>query len=86
MGIIIHVIVDRAQSSASTPIEMVLKCDVASEMFCRGFEKFTGDAGFIGCHAAAIAKGWLERQGPRGRLWLCPECSGKITSSAAHAD
>jgi hypothetical protein len=58
-------------------IEVVLECDVHAEMFCRGFEKFTRDDGFVGCHTAAMAAGWLERVAPQGRIWLCPACSGK---------
>jgi hypothetical protein len=52
-------------------------CDVATDMLCAGFEIFSSPDGFIGCHSAAISKGWLERQASQGRIWLCPQCSGK---------
>ena len=54
----------------------VLTCDAADEFFCRGSEAFE-DGGFIEQHTKAIEVGWLERQAPQGRLWLCPACSGK---------
>lgn len=53
-----------------------LECDVASDIFCRGFESFETGEGFIGCHALAMKAGWLERQDGE-RKWLCPRCSGK---------
>lgn len=59
-------------------IVVTLECDSdAREMFCRGFETFQHADGFIGCHAAAMKAGWLERQSTQGRQWLCPACSGK---------
>jgi hypothetical protein len=58
-------------------VSVTLECDAATEWFCRGFERFSSDDGFIGAHAAAMAAGWLERQVSQGRQWLCPACSGK---------
>jgi hypothetical protein len=58
-------------------VSVVLTCDLATEFFCRGSERFSSDDGFIGAHAAAMAAGWLERQVSQGRQWLCPACSGK---------
>jgi hypothetical protein len=55
-------------------ITLTLSCDAAA---CLAFEAFTSPDGYVGCHAAAMTKGWLERQAPQGRLWLCPKCSGK---------
>jgi len=60
-----------------TSIVLTLECDVATEFFCRGFDRFEHDDGFVGCHAAAMKAGWLERNTTQGRLWLCPACSGK---------
>jgi hypothetical protein len=60
------------------PIKIELQCDEPTAMFCHGREAFTDPCGFIGAHSAAMAKGWLERQAPQGRLWFCPECSGKL--------
>jgi hypothetical protein len=57
---------------------LLLECDAATEFFCRGFARFDDPDGFIGAHRAAMAAGWLERQAPSGRLWLCPACSGKV--------
>jgi len=64
-----------AQTSGHYPrdIALTLSCDG-----CLNFEEvFTSPDGYVGCHAAAMTKGWLERQAPQGRLWLCPQCSGK---------
>jgi hypothetical protein len=61
-------------------IVVTLECDAADDVadfFCRGFETFQHADGFIGCHAAAMKAGWLERQSTQGRQWLCPACSGK---------
>lgn len=58
-------------------IEMTLECEAASQMFCRGFEKFSEPDGYIACHSAAMRAGWLERQTDQGRAWVCPTCSGK---------
>ncbi len=56
-----------------------LECDATTEMFCRGVESFMHPDGFVGSHADAMVKCWLERQTSQGRLWLCPQCSGKRT-------
>lgn len=53
-----------------------LECDIVEDMFCRGFEDFESEQGFVGCHSMAMAAGWLERQDGE-RKWLCPRCSGK---------
>jgi len=77
MGIIIAV----TGRSPTPPIgvSVTLECDEATAFFCRGFEVFEHEDGFIGAHAAAMKAGWLERQSPRGRLWICPRCSGKVS-------
>lgn len=77
MGIIIRAAGRPASIGDPIPILVELECDEASGMFCRGIETFTDKAGYVGCHAAAMARGWLERQSSQGRLWLCPQCSGK---------
>lgn len=59
-----------------TGITVVLGCDDASQMFCRGFQSFISP-GYIEAHAEAMKAGWLERQTSQGRQWLCPTCSGK---------
>lgn len=65
-----------------TSIVVTLECDAATEMFCHGFQTFEHPDGFVGAHRDAMAKGWLERHGPHGRTWLCPECSGKAPREA----
>jgi hypothetical protein len=77
MGIIIRS--DRTIESGMfpLPIAIELECDEPSEMFCRGVATFSSSEGYIGAHTVAMKSGWLERQSPRGRLWVCPECSGK---------
>jgi hypothetical protein len=62
------------------PLQVRLECDAAAEFFCRGFETFSHQDGFVGAHADAMKTGWLERQAPEGRIWLCPACSGKAAS------
>jgi hypothetical protein len=61
------------------PGEMTLDCDEAKDIFCHGYQTYKWqDDGFVGAHKQAMADGWLERQsGSRGRLWICPGCSGK---------
>jgi hypothetical protein len=58
-------------------IVVELGCDDMTAFFCRGFQRFESTEGFVGCHTAAMAEGWLERQGSQGRIWVCPACSGK---------
>lgn len=60
-------------------VALDLECDEPTAMFCRGFVTFTSTDGYVGAHREAMKAGWLERQSPRGRLWICPECSGKRT-------
>jgi hypothetical protein len=82
MGIVIRSnAVDRTEPRAfPLPVAVDLACDAPTQMFCRGTETFTSPEGFVGAHAAAMAAGWLERQSTRGRLWLCPSCSGKASA------
>lgn len=58
-----------------------LRCDVVHGLFPPPVAIFN-QGGFVENHAAAMRAGWLERQGSQGRLWLCPECSGKAGRSA----
>lgn len=51
-----------------------LICDAEG---CGWNEYFTRLDGYVGVHNAVMSMGWLERNGPQGRLWLCPRCSGK---------
>lgn len=78
MGIVIQTIgTDSAAPPGFIPIRVTLDCDKPTAFFCRGIAVFESSDGFIGCHASAMKAGWLERQAPQGRIWLCPECSGK---------
>lgn len=64
------------------PIEVMLICDEATAMFCRGNASFKSPDGLIGARTEASKAGWLERQSSRGGLWVCPECSGKASIMA----
>lgn len=79
MGIIISALTQHPAPSCPGPVRITLECDAATEMFCRGVAHFEHADGFVGAHALAMAGGWLERNSSQGRLWLCPECSGKPT-------
>lgn len=60
--------------------DLEVTCRIISveiECLCGVRQRFTHADGYIGSHALAMAAGWLERQTPEGRLWLCPACSGK---------
>lgn len=70
MGIII-------KGAGPGAVEVALECDETAAFFCRGFAVFTSPEGFVGCHSDAMKAGWLERNGPKGRMWICPACSGK---------
>lgn len=56
------------------PLEVVLECDT---LFCIGVARYSHEQGYVGAHSMAMADGWLERHTTKGRLWLCPRCSGK---------
>jgi hypothetical protein len=78
MGISITTLIyagDRRPEPLNISVE--LECDEATGFFCRGVEKFVSPEGYVGCHNDAMNAGWLERQAPRGRIWLCRACSGK---------
>lgn len=53
-----------------------LECDVRRDILCRGVARYE-TTGFVAAHGIAMLEGWLERQAPEGRIWLCPACSGK---------
>ncbi|MHB8272704.1 hypothetical protein [Bradyrhizobium sp.] len=76
MGVIISA-ADRPTSYGIVPVLLRLECDARTGFFCRGRENFEHPDGYIGAHADAMAAGWLERNGPQGRIWLCGACSGK---------
>jgi hypothetical protein len=81
MGIIISSDLSIEGGMFPLPIKIELECDAATGFFCRGVASFSSPEGYVGAHSAAMAAGWLERQAPQGRLWLCPECSGKNLES-----
>jgi hypothetical protein len=58
-------------------IRIELECEAATDIFYRGIDKFEHPNGYIGCHALAMSAGWMERQTPQGRSWICPRCSNK---------
>jgi hypothetical protein len=62
------------------PCALELSCDVEGGLFLfpTTTARFASPEGFIVQHRDAMAAGWLERDGgARGRIWVCPECSGK---------
>lgn len=70
--------IDRGPSNfIEAPIIVTLRCDAATSQLCLEGESFMHPDGFVGCHVDAMTAGWLERHTPKGRLWLCPRCSGK---------
>ena len=61
-------------------VVVVLTCDYPEPgIFCARSQRFTNSGGFISIHGDAMRAGWLERQAPQGRTWICPDCSGKAT-------
>ena len=56
------------------PISVMLTCDEAGDIFCRGFETFRSPDGLIGARSDAVKAGWLERQSGAGGQWVCPRC------------
>lgn len=76
VGIVIRCAARSRDAVPPYPIAVDLTCDEPKGMFCIN-GTFQHPDGFIAIHAAAIKAGWLERYADRGRLWLCPACSGK---------
>lgn len=78
MGLAIYAVNPRGPIPLKTVLE--LRCDMRHGLFPPPpaiFDCSTG--GYAGAHAAAMAAGWLERQEAHvGRVWICPECSGKL--------
>jgi len=52
-----------------------LTCDSPKSLECDVSQTFV--SGYIEAHTNAMRSGWLERDAPKGRLWICPSCSGK---------
>lgn len=86
MGIIIAGVpkqqftVDAVGRTPRVAVKVTLECDKPTAFFCQGIGVFESEDGFIGAHQAAMKAGWLERNDPAGRLWICPACSGKSAS------
>lgn len=57
-------------------LKVTFDCDATTGFFCRGFKVVEG-VSYQEAHHEAIAEGWLERNASNGRVWLCPDCSGK---------
>lgn len=75
MGISIDV--DGLPTKTPYPLKITFECDAATAMFCRGFMVIKNSRSYQEAHHDAIHLGWLERNASNGRVWLCPECSGK---------
>lgn len=72
--------IDRAgRSPAYVRTILELRCDAETDgLFPPARAIFRHPDGFVGSYSAAMKAGWLERHDPkRGRLFLCPDCSGK---------
>jgi hypothetical protein len=54
---------------------LILTCDGDHGLLPAVSQRFDQD-GYIAQHAAAMRAGWKETH-DRGRIFLCPECSGK---------
>lgn len=68
------------------PVVLELTCDGDHGLFPPTPKRFEHRDGFVGEHADAMASGWLERQAPRGRIFLGPCCSGKGKAPGFYAD
>jgi hypothetical protein len=53
---------------------VVIECDVASEMFCRGFLRSDDGEAYSMFMSRAVRKGWTERRTNGNRVFVCPEC------------
>ena len=76
MAITITAIDDKPHPPYTIRVELVCEAEDYA-LLCKESEVFKHPNGYIGCHALAMRAGWLERQTPQGRIWICPECSGK---------
>jgi len=67
-----------ADGAAPLPraVTLTLTCDAPTGLFRPAVARFTG-AWFPDLHHAAMAAGWRETFDARGRVFLCPDCSGK---------
>lgn len=72
MGLEIRTVYEDAPVPKHTVL--VLTCDLASDIFCRGFEQFDHD-GYIENMAAAKRAGWVERLGAGSRIFVCARCA-----------
>jgi hypothetical protein len=77
MGITIEAIDDKPHPPFAVRVELECEAGDGASLLCKEREVFKHANGYIGCHGLAMAAGWLERQTPAGRAWICPECSGK---------
>jgi hypothetical protein len=65
-------------SDTDTVVKLHLFCDEPHEIRATTEEVFFHVDGFIAEHRKAMNAGWLERtDSSRGRIWICPRCSGK---------
>jgi hypothetical protein len=68
----------RLEGFAGEPVKLSLLCDEPHETRATTEQVFFHKDGFIEEHRMAMDAGWLERDGgSRGRIWVCPRCSGK---------
>jgi hypothetical protein len=66
------------EGAVGETVKLHLFCDEPHEIRSTTEEVFFHVDGFIEEHRMAMKAGWLERDGSsRGRVWICPRCSGK---------
>jgi hypothetical protein len=75
MGIAIEV--DGFPTKHPFPLKITFECDARVEMFCHKTLIVADACSYVEAHHMAIGIRWLERNASNGRVWLCPECSGK---------
>jgi hypothetical protein len=55
-------------------VRVIIECDVATEMFCRGFITSEANEGYMTFFSRAVRCGWTERRTTGERVFACPEC------------
>jgi hypothetical protein len=61
---------------------LILTCDGGECGLFPTSAEFVHPQGYIAQYRAAMNAGWKDTQGPQGRIFLCPACSGKVRSSS----
>lgn len=77
--------ISAVDEAAPVPRQIMVQfsCDSPADLLCGERQIFRHAGGYIGCQLEAMKAGWLERHTDNGRIWLCPNCSGKPSGSVA---